>query len=42
MKTFKKVFNVVAKVVTLVNLVVCVCRGENVVQAQIDFNNAWN
>lgn len=37
----KKFFNVMAKVVTLVNLVVSVCRGEGVAEAVVSFNNVW-
>ena len=38
----KKTFNILAKTVSLLNLIVAVCRGEGVDSAVVSFNNCWN
>lgn len=38
----KKTFNILAKTVSLLNLIVAVCRGEGIDSAVVIFNNAWN
>lgn len=37
----KKTLNIAGKFFSLVNLVVCVCRGEGVETAVVSFNACW-